>query len=134
MVALMGFWDVFRRSGATLGVRGERHAARWLRKRGYRLLERNRKAGGEEADLVMLAPDGATLVIVEVKTRRRDQPPPEANITPAKQRHLSRVASRLSRSPRYRDRPVRIDVITIVWPEGGAPDVTHYENAFEGAF
>lgn len=130
----MGFFDMFRRGRETFGARGERYAAKWLRKRGYRLLERNREAGGEEADLVMLTPDGATLVIVEVKTRKRDQPPPEANITRAKQRHLSRVASRLSRSRKYRGRPVRIDVVTIVWPDDGQPDVKQYENAFEGAF
>jgi putative endonuclease len=130
----MTWWDALWRRNRSLGARGERAAARWLQKRGYRLLERNRQAGGDEADLVMLTPDGATLVVVEVKTRAQAQPPPESNITAAKQRHLSRVAARLIRTRRYRDLPVRIDVLTIVWPDGGEPVVQHYENAFDASF
>lgn len=130
----MGVWDVFRRGGRSLGARGERVAAKWLQQQGYRLIERNRVVGREEADLVMIAPDERTLVIAEVKTRRSAQPPPEASITREKRQHLSRVAARLMKQQRYADRPVRFDVVTIIWPEGADPEVRHYEHAFEGAF
>lgn len=114
-----------------LGARGERVAAKWLQKRGYRLLERNRSVGRDEADLVMIAPDGRTLVVVEVKTRHSDAPPPESNITREKRQHLSRIAARLIKQRRYAGRPVRFDVIAIVWPQGRQPQVRHHEHAFE---
>lgn len=117
--------------GGTLGARGEREAARWLRKRGYRLLERNRSLGRDEADLVMLSPDGGTIVVVEVKSRHSENPPPEANITKVKRQHLSRIGARLMKQKRYANRPVRFDVVTVVWPQGGVPTVRHFEHAFE---
>lgn len=117
-----------------LGRRGEKYAAKWLQKRGYRLLERNRTVGRDEADLIMLSPDDRTLVIVEVKTRRTAQPPPEANINADKRRNLSRLAARLTRRGRYAGYAVRFDVVTIIWPEGGEPELKHYEHAFEASF
>ncbi|MBI4601734.1 MAG: YraN family protein, partial [Planctomycetes bacterium] len=51
--------------GGGLGRRGERAAARHLRRQGLRILARNVREGRGEIDLVAL--DGATLVFVEVK-------------------------------------------------------------------
>src|SRR5260370_20577660 len=50
-----------------LGRRGEREAARFLRRQGLTVVTRNFRAAGAEIDLVAL--DGPTLVVVEVKTR-----------------------------------------------------------------
>ena len=50
----------------TLGQRGEAAAARFLRRRGYKVLARGDRFGPGELDLVML--DGETIVFVEVKT------------------------------------------------------------------
>ncbi len=50
-----------------LGRRGERLAARFLRKRGLRVLLRNVRCGRGEIDIIAL--DGETLVFVEVKSR-----------------------------------------------------------------
>ena len=52
----------------TLGQRGEAAAARYLRRRGYKVLARGDRLGPGELDLVML--DRRTIVFVEVKTRR----------------------------------------------------------------
>ena len=49
------------------GGRGERAAAQYLRKRGYRILAKNFLVPGGEADLV--AEKDGLLVVVEVKTR-----------------------------------------------------------------
>jgi len=117
--------------GGTFGQRGERVAARWLRRRGFRIVERNRRAGKDEADIVAIDPDGRTLVVVEVKTRRDDRILPEEQVNRAKQYHLARLASRLMKQSRYRGRPIRFDVIAVVWPEGARPTVQHYESAFE---
>ena len=53
---------------AALGRWGEDLAARELRRRGYDVLERNQRVGRGEVDLV--ARQGETVVLVEVKTRR----------------------------------------------------------------
>lgn len=51
-----------------LGAEGEERAAAHLARRGYRILERNARAGGVEIDLVVAR--GGLVVFVEVKTRR----------------------------------------------------------------
>ena len=73
------------------------------------------------------------LVIVEVKTRRRDAPPPEAGLTRAKHSRLVRLAARLQERREYRDMQIRFDAIAIVWPDGAKPDVRHYQDAFDSS-
>ena len=121
-------------SGAALGARGERLAARWLRRRGYRIVQRNLRVGRDEADLVAIDPDGVTVVIVEVKTRAADAPAPEESLDEKKRFRLARLAARLQQTPGYADRPVRLDAIAIVWPSSGEPEVRHYVAAFESPF
>ena len=52
-----------------LGRDGEDVAARYLRRRGYTLLDRNRRSEGGEIDIVARDREGA-IVFVEVRTRR----------------------------------------------------------------
>jgi len=125
-----------RGSGA-LGRAGERVAARWLRRRRHRVLRRNFDSGAGEADLVCLAPDGETLVIVEVKTRRaRDRGggdgagfAPEVAVGAAKERRLRTTAHACARKLGMQGRPLRIDVVSVVWPVRGRPAVTHHVSA-----
>jgi Holliday junction resolvase-like predicted endonuclease len=116
-----------------LGRRGERVAARTMRRAGCRVLRRNLVLTPGEADLVCLAPDRRTLVIVEVKSRRRDDgdaaPPPEAAITKKKRATLLRVAHAAASKLRMTGAPLRIDVVAIDFPSRGRPVVRHYENA-----
>jgi putative endonuclease len=114
-----------------LGRRGERRAARWLRRRGYRIVGRNLRIGRDEADLIALTPDGATVVVVEVKTRRGDFAPPEQAVGPHKRRCLERLAARLHQRYEFAGRAMRFDVIAIAWPEDRAPQITHIEGAFD---
>ncbi len=121
-----------------LGRAGERASARFLKRAGYRVLGRNARVAVGEADLVCLAPDRNTIVIVEVKTRRRgagrsvlsETVPPEASVHQAKRRKLASVARSLARANGWADRPVRIDVIGVEWPDdGAAPVLRHHVNA-----
>ncbi len=117
-----------------LGRRGEKYAARWLKKRGFRILHRNHRVGDDEADLIVQDPDGSTIVVVEVKTRSDDRIRPEEKINRTKMYRMARLAARLQQSGEYVDRPMRLDAIAIHWPEGGEPDLRHYPNAFDSPF
>jgi putative endonuclease len=121
-----------------LGRAGERHAAKLLKRAGYRILGRNVRVRNGEADLVCEAPDGDTIVVVEVKTRRPGAAesvqgaavPPEASVHSAKRRKLLAVAETLVRANGWRGRPVRIDVVAVEWLEGHHPPaVRHYVDA-----
>jgi putative endonuclease len=122
-----------------LGRAGERAAARALRRAGFRILGRNVRVKFGEADLVALDPDGRTIVVVEVKTRRipsallpgerRPTPAPELNVHSDKQRRLLAIARYLARANGWVGRPIRIDVVAIDWPARGRPQVRHRRNA-----
>jgi putative endonuclease len=114
-----------------LGARGEREAARWLRRRGFRILERNFHVGDDEADLLAIDPDGRTLVVVEVKTRAADDIAPESGVDERKQFRLARLAARLMKMRRFSGRPIRFDAIAVIWPQRGAPHVRHIVAAFD---
>ncbi len=118
-----------------LGRLGENAAARLLRRARYRVLARNVRTRSGEADLVCLAPDRSTLVIVEVKTRLLvgEHPPPEASVDAHKRLKLRQVRRALIRANRWQDRPVRIDVVAVDWPDEprARPSLRHYIAAVE---
>jgi putative endonuclease len=108
-----------------LGRRGESIAAEHLTRNGLRVVERNWRCPVGEIDIV--ASDGPTLVVVEVKTRTTDAygHPFEA-ITPAKLRRLHLLAAAyLEQHPTGRRRPVRVDVVGVLWPSYGEPSIQH---------
>jgi len=113
-----------------LGLVGERLAERELKRRGYRILERRWRCRIGEIDLV--ARDGETLVIVEVKTRsRRDYGPPTDAVDARKRRKLERLAHMYLAAKRLRDVTVRFDVVGVQACPGERPRVEIFPNAFE---
>src|SRR5690606_13859012 len=88
---VMGFFGRFRWFAAApsypLGQQGERYAAKWLRRRGYKIVAGGERSRYGEIDLV--AVKKRTLVFVEVKTRRSGAGghPAEA-VGPEKQRRI----------------------------------------------
>lgn len=123
-------------SEASIGRRGERAAARWLHRRGYRVLARNLRVRSGEADLVVLAPGGSALVVVEVKTRRvrpgdsSPAHPPEANIHAHKRAKLVQVAGEIARRfPNLHPAALRIDVVAVEWPVHGPAVIRHHPDA-----
>ena len=114
-----------------LGDRGERAAARYLRRQGFKILARQHSNRLGEIDLIAL--DGDCVVFVEVKTRRSDSAglPVEA-VTPEKQRQLTRLALAWLKQHNLLENRARFDVVAILWPENSRePEITHYRNAFE---
>lgn len=118
----------------SVGARGERAAARQLKQSGYRLLARNLRSKLGEIDLLAEAPDGRTIVIVEVKSGAggsADAIPPEVHVNNHKRRKLAMLAADLVRRRHWQDRPVRFDVIAVLLPERGPAVIRHHVAAFE---
>jgi putative endonuclease len=115
-----------------LGARGERQAARFLRRRGYRILCRNYVCPLGEIDLV--AQDGDTTVFVEVKTRTESpEAQPEHPVSSVQRRRVQRAALSFSRRYRLEDAPARFDVVLVTWSGRGVwgrASVEHFEDAF----
>jgi putative endonuclease len=113
-----------------LGAAGEARAAAHLVGRGYRILERNVRAGGVEIDIV--ARRGGLVVFVEVKTRSsRALGPPEAAVDARKQARLVRGAAAWLRTQPMRVRRVRFDVIAVERDVSSRWQVRHIEGAFD---
>ena len=115
----------------TLGQRGEAAAARYLRRRGYKVLARSDRLGPGELDLVML--DHETIVFVEVKTRQsHDAGLPAEAVDESKQRRLTRLAVTFLKRHRLLECPARFDVVAITWPaDKWFPEIEHIKNAFD---
>ncbi len=115
----------------SLGQRGEEEAARFLEKRGFAILDRNVRSRLGEIDLV--ARDGATVVFVEVKTRREGEgDAPEAAVTGGKQRRLGRLAQQYLKWKHLGEVRGRFDVVAVTLDvEGRVKTVRHLPAAFE---
>ena len=111
------------------GVAGERVAARWLRRRGWKIIDRNKLVGRDEIDIVAESPDGRTVAFIEVKSSRRSRSIRPERVDGAKRDRLRRSAGRLA--GRFPDRWVRIDVITVELPRWRLPHVRHYVNVVQ---
>ena len=113
------------------GRTGERIVAAHLRREGYRILGRNLWSRSGEIDLLAEAPDGRTLVVVEVKSGSDDEIAPEVHVSLPKQRKLVSLTCQLVRRNGWTDRPVRFDVVGVVFRPDGSNDVRHHVGAFE---
>ena len=114
----------------SLGARGETVAARYLRRCGHRIINRNYRCALGEIDLITT--DGDTIVFVEVKTRSDDiHADPQESIGPAKRSRLERAAKHFLTSHRFDDFSCRFDVLSIIWRPGESPSIDHLPDAFE---
>lgn len=121
----MGGWMTKR-----FGNKGERLAARYLRRKGFKILARQYATRWGEIDLIAL--DGETIVFVEVKSRRSEAAglPVEA-ITYDKQKKLTRMALAYLKRHGLLENSARFDVVAVLWPDDAQrAEVQHYQNAF----
>ena len=114
---------------AELGARGEAVAARYLGGRGLVVLDRNWRCREGEIDLV--ATDGATVVIVEVKTRSgTGYGHPAEAVTPRKLVRMRRLAQLWLAAHRVGWVEVRFDVIAVLARPGAPVEVEHFPGVF----
>src|ERR1035438_6029055 len=94
------------------GKKGEEIAVKFLKNKGYKILETNWRLGRNEIDII--AVDGKLIVVAEVKTRQSNQfGDPEMAVTREKQKALVRAANAYVRSKQL-DMEVRFDIISII--------------------
>ena len=125
-----------RPSTRRVGKRGERAAARMLRRRGYRVLARNQRLHFGELDLVCLAPDRREVVFVEVKALHRGDGTgagrfrPEDHVDRDKRRRLVALSRAWLGQRGWQSRHWRIDVVAVEFAVGvRRPTIRHHERA-----
>ena len=132
--ALLQRWfEWLRPTPQPLGKRGERYAARWLRRRGYKIVAGGSRSRFGEIDLV--AVKGETVVFVEVKTRTQGTLADALEaVDLQKQQRIVRTAMMFLRQHDLLETASRFDVVAIVWPDGASkPAIEHVVSAFSPA-
>jgi putative endonuclease len=118
-----------RLRGPHRGRPGEDLACRHLAASGFAILQRNYRCRSGEVDVV--AREGDTTVFVEVKERHdRSHGQGLESVTFGKRRRLIRAARLYAAAHGLDERPLRFDVISIDWDEGG-PRLRHDRGAFD---
>ncbi len=113
-----------------IGTKGEQIAVKFLKKRGYKILQRNYRRRNGEIDIVCY--DQGTIAFVEVKTRYSDKyGPPELSVTEAKKRQIIKVALQYVAEKKIEGINLRFDVVSIFYsPKEKHPTITLFTNAF----
>lgn len=116
----------------SLGSWGEEQAAKFLRRKGYAILERNFSCRYGEIDII--ARKRGIIAFVEVKLRKNDNfAQAKEFVTCAKRRRII-TAAQLWLSTAGCELQPRFDVIEIYAPQGEGSrrlDIRHMENAFD---
>jgi len=114
------------------GKIGEDIAIDFLKKKGYKIIERNYNCVFGEVDIVAL--DSGNIVFVEVKSRRSEYfGDPTDAVDFNKQKKISKIALNYLNEKRLDNHDARFDVIAIkLSPSGNTVELI--ENAFELAW
>jgi len=112
------------------GRRGEDRAALYLKMRGYKIVDRNVRAGRGELDIVSLKDE--TLVFVEVKAHQSREQGLLAVNSDKCERLRSAANAYLGKRPKFTGLQCRFDLI-ILTPRDGLnpfPSVEHLQDVF----
>ncbi len=115
-----------------IGKSGEKLVVRYLKKKGYKVLEQNYTCPVGEIDIIVL--DKKTIAFVEVKTRRSlSYGSARLSITHHKQKKISMAALYYLKSTHQMDQRGRFDVVTVLYTDQEQA-IDHIQNAFELAY
>ncbi len=115
-----------------LGREGEEAAVAYLKKKGYRILEKNFRSKLGEVDII--TEKGGAIVFIEVKARADHQYGHPFNaITPAKQRKIIQVAQTYLAKHRLMENSARFDVVGLTLDPDNSKSfqIELLENAFQ---
>jgi putative endonuclease len=122
------FWGLSMQK-KELGRKGEEIAFRFLKKKGYRIIEKNYVCKMGEMDIIAKEKD--TLAFIEVKTRTSTTfGPPQLAVNRKKQMQLSKVALYFLKEKRIEDVKARFDVVAILLGPKGE-EIELIRDAFE---
>jgi putative endonuclease len=114
-----------------LGDLGEKIAEKFLKDKGYKILDKNfRYSNFGELDIV--GQKGGDIIFFEVKTRKMTGPSeflPEDNITRDKQKKLIKLAEIYLSKYGLMEKSWQIDILAIEVYRNGNYDIRHIENA-----
>lgn len=119
-----------------IGVFGEEVACRYLKAKGYKILERNfsNTQGIRLGEIDIIALYKGNIVFVEVKTRRQagaEALLPEANINRQKLHKLNKIAQVYLREKKMQNRAYQFDAVSILYNEEDKKAlVKHLESIF----
>ncbi len=104
-------------NSADFGTAGERAAAAYLERLGWRLLAKNVRIGHGELDIIAM--DGEDLVVAEVRTRNiGEMLPPEMTVGPRKLKSLIKTARKYVERASYGGN-WRIDIVAVTLERDG---------------
>lgn len=106
-----------------LGKRGEAKARRYLRLRGYRILQKNYKNPFGEVDII--AKKRGVIAFIEVKTRLSDDYGTPSQAVTEQRKHRYIMGAKYYFAGRQPDCTVRFDVIEVLRGK-----INHIQNAF----
>jgi putative endonuclease len=117
-------------SRKALGSKGDELAVQYLKKKGYKVIEKNYHCQGGEIDLI--AREGDTLVFVEIKARSSlDFGLPQDAVDRFKQKKICRAATAYLAEHRLsEDIAARFDVVAVRLTPSG-PDIELIKDAFQ---
>ena len=111
------------------GKQGEKIAAAFLKKNGYRIIEKNFRCVLGEIDIIAREKD--ELVFVEVKTRKSGELGyPEQAVGTKKQKKMSQLALWYLQKKNTTDAQARFDVVAITISASGK-EIKLIKNAFD---
>ena len=110
------------------GAWGEAEAARFLRKKGYKLLGMNYRTRMGEVDII--AQKGGFLAFVEVKTRSDAAHGEAKEFVTARKQERVRLAAQDWLTKYGTELQPRFDVVEVYRKPSGSAEVNHIENAF----
>ncbi|MDO8529742.1 MAG: YraN family protein [bacterium] len=130
----MLFWKEKKRK--SMGASGEDIVAKFLKDKGYKIIERNFKnyKGRQLGEIDIIAEKNKEIIFVEVKTRELEKYQttlPEENITFSKLHKLSKIANSYIKTKNLWNFPYHFDAVS-VWlsQDYKTAKIKHIENIF----
>ncbi|MCM8757847.1 MAG: YraN family protein [Candidatus Omnitrophica bacterium] len=113
----------------SLGLRGEESAVDFLKKKGFKILERNFRTNFGQIDII--AKEKNEICFIEVKTRKNfNFGLPQEAVSITKKKRIAKVALAYLKEKRLLNKKVRFDVVSILW-DGNIPKIELIRDAFE---
>jgi putative endonuclease len=115
----------------TLGDLGEKIAEKHLKKKRYKVLDKNFRYS-KLGELDIIAQKGGDIIFFEVKARMKkgvSEFKPEDNITSIKQKKLIKLAQIYLAKRKLLDKPWQIDILAVEIYRDNSFDIRHLENA-----